>query len=103
MALVPFKNLLRFLQKKCSKHLKIDQKDMSRVAKFVSHDGSTSSADQTIRSPIPSKNNKSEFMKGHEKLCQEMVPEHGAISCVPLCLKSIVPLQSFGIFGGLNE
>ena len=39
MALVPFKNLLQFLQKKCSKHLKIDQKDMSRVAKFVSHDG----------------------------------------------------------------
>ena len=39
MALVPFKNLLRFLQKKCSKHLKIDQKDLSRVAKFVSHDG----------------------------------------------------------------
>ena len=41
MALVPFKNLLRFLQKKCSKHFKIDQKDMSRVAKFVSHDGIT--------------------------------------------------------------
>ena len=42
MALVPFKNLLRFLQKKCSKHLKIDQKDLSQVAKFVSHDGSYS-------------------------------------------------------------
>ena len=41
MALVPFKNLLQFLQKKCSKHLKIDQKDLSRVAKFVSHDGNT--------------------------------------------------------------
>ena len=40
MALVPFKNLLQFLQKKCSKHLKIDQKDLSRVAKFASHDGS---------------------------------------------------------------
>ena len=39
MALVPFKNLLQFLQKKCSKHLKIDQKYLSRVAKFVSHDG----------------------------------------------------------------
>ena len=39
MALVPFKNLLRFLQKKCDKHLKIDKKDLSRVAKFVSHDG----------------------------------------------------------------
>ena len=39
MALVPFKNLLWFLQKKCSKHLKIDQKDLPRVAKFVSHDG----------------------------------------------------------------
>ena len=39
MALVPFKNLLRFLQKKCSKHFKIDQKDLSEVAKFVSHDG----------------------------------------------------------------
>ena len=37
MALVPFKNLLRFLQKKCSKQLKIEQKNMSRVAKFVSH------------------------------------------------------------------
>ena len=42
MALVPFKNLLRFLQKKCSKHLKIDQKDLSGVAKFVSHDGNIS-------------------------------------------------------------
>ena len=41
MALVPFKNLLRFLQKKCGKYLKIDQKDLSRVAKFVSHDGIT--------------------------------------------------------------
>ena len=40
MALVPFKNLLRFLQKKCDKHLKIDKKDLSRVAKFVSHNGS---------------------------------------------------------------
>ena len=39
MALVPFKNLLQFLQKKCSKHLKIDQKDLSQVAKFVSYDG----------------------------------------------------------------
>ena len=39
MALVPFKNLLRFLQKKCDKHLKIDKKDLSRVAKFVSHNG----------------------------------------------------------------
>ena len=39
MALVPFKNLLRLLQKKCGKHLKIDKKDLSRVAKFVSHDG----------------------------------------------------------------
>ena len=39
MALVPFKKLLRFLQKKCDKHLKIDKKDLSRVAKFVSHDG----------------------------------------------------------------
>ena len=37
MALVPFKNLLRFLQKKCDQHLKIDKKDLSRVAKFVSH------------------------------------------------------------------
>ena len=42
MALVPFKNLLRFLQKKCDKHLKIDKKDLSRVAKFVSHNGNTS-------------------------------------------------------------
>ena len=39
MALVPFKNLLRFLHKKCDKHLKIDKKDLSRVAKFVSHNG----------------------------------------------------------------
>ena len=39
MALVPFKNLLRLLQKKCGKHLKIDKKDLSRVAKFVSHNG----------------------------------------------------------------
>ena len=39
MALVPFKKLLRFLQKKCDKHLKIDKKDLSRVAKFVSHNG----------------------------------------------------------------
>ena len=39
MALVPFKNLLRFLQKKCGKHLKIDKKDLSRVAKFASHNG----------------------------------------------------------------
>ena len=39
MALVPFKNLLWFLQKKCDKHLKIDKKDLSRVAKFVSHNG----------------------------------------------------------------
>ena len=39
MALVPFKNLLRFLQKKCDKHLKIDKKDLSWVAKFVSHNG----------------------------------------------------------------
>ena len=39
MALVPFKNLQRFLQKKCGKHLKIGKKDLSRVAKFVSHNG----------------------------------------------------------------
>ena len=42
MALVPFKNLLRFLQKKCDKHLKIDKKDLSRVAKFVSLNGTKS-------------------------------------------------------------
>ena len=39
MALVPFKNLQRFLQEKCDKHLKISKKDLSRVAKFVSHNG----------------------------------------------------------------
>ena len=39
MAFVPFKNLLRFLQKKCDQHSKIDKKDLSRVAKFVSHNG----------------------------------------------------------------
>jgi len=39
MALVPFKNLLRFLQKKCGKHLEIGKKDLSWVAKFVSHNG----------------------------------------------------------------
>ena len=39
MALVPFKNILQFPQKKCDKHLKIDKKDLSWVAKFVSHNG----------------------------------------------------------------
>ena len=52
MALVPFKNLLRFLQKKCSKHLKIDQKDMSRVAKFVSHDGSEATMNKKQKIPL---------------------------------------------------
>ena len=55
MALVPFKNLLRFLQKKCSKHLKIDQKDMSRVAKFVSHDGNIFIASKADKPPLPCK------------------------------------------------
>ena len=39
MALVPFKNLLRFLQKKCGKHLNIGKKDLSWAAKFVSYNG----------------------------------------------------------------
>ena len=52
MALVPFKNLLQFLQKKCSKHLKIDQKDLSRVAKFVSHDGTLISAGVAVQRPL---------------------------------------------------
>ena len=43
VAFVSFKNLSRFLQKKYGKHLKISKKDLSWVAKFVSHNGSRSS------------------------------------------------------------
>ena len=39
LALVPFKNLIRFFQEKCGKHLKISKKGPSWVAKFVSHNG----------------------------------------------------------------
>ena len=71
MALVPFKNLLRFPQKKCSKHLKIDQKDLSQVAKFVSHDGSLD---------LPKKNSrnfwwKNSKLKENPEKTQDKIPK----------------------------
>ena len=59
----------------------------------------SSSTDQPIKSPIPLQNNKSEFMKGREKLCQKMMPSH-VFHCVwsQLCLYKVVVF-----FGGLND
>ena len=39
MTLVSIKKPQLFIQEKCSKHFKIGRKDLSRVAKFMSHNG----------------------------------------------------------------
>ena len=45
MALVSFNKLQLFIQEQCSKHFKIGRKDLSRVAKFMSHNGIKNSYD----------------------------------------------------------